>query len=290
MAMKIAPLSDALGAEVTGIDLRKPVSAADQVAMDDAFAEHLVLVVRDQDLTPAEYVAATKLFGEPTHQYFSDMIMEGQPEIIVLDSRDAPILPNGEPRLVGSGAWHTDHTNHEGPPKCTSLYAMVLPDEGGDTGIVNMRAGYAALPDEIKTRINDMQTLNVIEGSASPRPTSKLPTENKGKVDKGMLQPLVRSHPDCGDDALYFHPVKTEHVVGMSPEDSQVLLNELLNLTVKDEFIYRHKWRLGDMLIWDNRCSLHQAYQDYDLSQERLLHRVILKGERPFGPAMPLAS
>ncbi|MGY9107206.1 MAG: TauD/TfdA dioxygenase family protein, partial [Alphaproteobacteria bacterium] len=108
-------------------------------------------MVRDQDLTPAEYVAATKLFGEPTHQYFSDMIMEGQPEIIVLDSRDAPILPNGEPRLVGSGAWHTDHTNTPCPPKATVLYAIKLPSSGGTTGFANMRKAYAALPQEERT-------------------------------------------------------------------------------------------------------------------------------------------
>jgi taurine dioxygenase len=286
--MKITKLGENIGAEVTGIDLKQELDAETKDRLNHALTEHIALVVRDQAFEPEDYLRAVSIFGAPMQQHFTQYQLKDTPLVNYVSNRDA--YRGGTIPVVRGGGWHTDHTNHECPPKCTSLYAMVLPDEGGDTGIVNMRAGYAALPDEIKTRINDMQTLNVIEGSASPRPTSKLPTENKGKVDKGMLQPLVRSHPDCGDDALYFHPVKTEHVVGMSPEDSQVLLNELLNLTVKDEFIYRHKWRLGDMLIWDNRCSLHQAYQDYDLSQERLLHRVILKGERPFGPAMPLAS
>ncbi|MDA0655433.1 MAG: TauD/TfdA family dioxygenase [Proteobacteria bacterium] len=286
--MKITKLGENIGAEVTGIDLKQELDAETRDRLNHALTEHIALVVRDQAFEPEDYLRAVSIFGAPMQQHFTQYQLKGTPLVNYVSNRDA--YRGGTNPVVRGAGWHTDHTNHECPPKCTSLYAMVLPDEGGDTGIVNMRAGYAALPDDIKARINGMRTLNVIEGSASPRPTSKLPTENQGKVDKGMLQPLVRSHPDCGDDALYFHPIKTEHIVGMSPEESQALLNELLDLTVKDEFIYRHKWRLGDMLIWDNRCSLHQAYQDYDLSQERLLHRVILKGERPFGPAMPLAS
>jgi taurine dioxygenase len=275
--MKIAPLSDALGAEVTGIDLRKPVSAADQVAMDDAFAEHLVLVVRDQDLTPAEYVAATKLFGEPTHQYFSDMIMEGQPEIIVLDSRDAPILPNGEPRLVGSGAWHTDHTNTPCPPKATVLYAIKLPSSGGTTGFANMRKAYAALPQEERTQLDGMKTVNTLVENPD-----YISDEDREEFSKPCIHPLARTHPVSGDKAIWVGPVKVERIEGMEPEESRKFIDDLLERVVQPDVIYRHQWKKGDLLMWDNRAVLHKAFRDYDHTEGRVMQRVILEGDVPF--------
>ncbi|MBO44989.1 MAG: hypothetical protein CMM28_14825 [Rhodospirillaceae bacterium] len=283
--MKISKLTENIGAEVIDVNLKKEIDRGAKERLNQALTDNIVLVIRDQEFKPAEYLAAVSVFGEPMEQHFTQYQLKETPLVNYVSNRDA--YNGGTKPVVRGAGWHTDHTNHERPPKCTSLYAVVLPDEGGDTGVANMRAGYAALPDDMKRRINKLQTLNVIEGSASPRPTSKLPKEGKGKHDRGILQPLVRTHLECGENALYFHPIKTEHIVGMSPEESQMLLQELLELAVKDEFIYRHKWRLGDMLIWDNRCALHQAYQDYDLSQERVLHRVILHGERPFGPSMP---
>ena len=97
-----------------------------------------------------------------------------------------------------------------------------------------------------------------------------------------MLQPLVRTNPDNGTKALYFHPVKTENIVGMSAAESQALLNDLLERSVRDEFTYRHRWRKGDMLIWDNRAAMHRAHFDYDPEQHRLLYRVLVRGEVPF--------
>lgn len=287
--MKIKKLSEYIGAEITDIDLRQSPDQATRDRLNQALTDYIVLVIRDQEFEPEEYLEAVSIFGEPMMQHFTQYQLKDTPLVNFVSNRDA--YRGGTKPVVRGAGWHTDHTNHERPPKCTVLYPMVLPEAGGDTGVVNMRAGYAALPDEMKKRLQTMQTLNVIEGSASPRPTSKLPKEGEGVHDRGMVQPLVRTHPDCGEDALYFHPIKTEHIVGMNPDESQALLKELLELTVKEEFIYRHKWRMGDMLIWDNRCALHQAYQDYDLeNQERVLHRVILRGERPFGPSMPRAA
>jgi taurine dioxygenase len=283
--MKISKLTENIGAEVTDVNLKQEIDRDTKERLNQALTDNIVLVIRDQEFKPVEYLAAVSVFGEPMEQHFTQYQLKETPLVNYVSNRDA--YQGGTKPVVRGAGWHTDHTNHERPPKCTALYAVVLPDEGGDTGVVNMRAGYAALPDDMKRRINNLQTLNVIEGSASPRPTSKLPKEGNGKHDRGMLQPLVRTHLESGENALYFHPIKTEHIVGISPEESQILLQELLKLTVKDKFIYRHQWRAGDMLIWDNRCALHQAYQDYDLSQERVLHRIILKGERPFGPSMP---
>jgi taurine dioxygenase len=155
-----------------------------------------------------------------------------------------------------------------------------LPSSGGDTAIVNMRAGYEALPDALKRRIEGMKTVNVFQGSASARSGQSADAQEERKPEP-VLQPLVRTNPDNGTRALYFHPVKTENIAGMGPVESQALLDELLEHAVRPEFTYRHKWRKGDMLLWDNRAALHRAHFDYDPAEYRLLYRVLVRGELP---------
>jgi taurine dioxygenase len=178
--------------------------------------------------------------------------------------------------------WHTDHTNHVRPPKYTSLYAVALPSSGGNTNVVNMRAGYEALPEEMRQKIQGMKTVNVFQGSASARYSGQSADAQAEKNPEPVLQPLVRTHPESGTKALYFHPVKAENIVGMGAAESQALLTDLLERSVRDEFIYSHKWRKGDMLIWDNRAALHRASFDYDPDEYRLLYRVLVRGDVPF--------
>ena len=180
----------------------------------------------------------------------------------------------------GSG-WHTDHTNHVRPPKYTCLYAVSLPSAGGDTAVVNMRAGYEALPEPLRQRISGLKTVNVFQGSAAAIHSGQSAEAQVERKPEPVLQPLVRTNPDNGRKALYFHPVKTENIVGMTPQDSQALLDELLGYAVRDEYIYRHRWRRGDMLIWDNRAAMHRAHFDYDPDEFRLLYRVLVRGEVP---------
>jgi len=277
MVMKVTPLSDALGAEVTGIDLREPVSDADRKAMEDAFIEHLVLVVRDQELNPAQFVTATRLFGKPVHQYFSDMILEEQPEIIVIDSRDAPLLPNGEPRLVGSGAWHSDHTNTPCPPHATVLYAVELPSKGGDTGFANMHMAYDSLADDEKTKVDGMKTVNTLGESIN-----QVSAEDLEEFNKPCVHPLARTHPVTGKKAIYVGPVKVECIEGMEHTESRRYIDELQERVIQPDIIYRHHWKPGDLLMWDNRSVAHKAFRDYDHMEGRIMHRVILEGDVPF--------
>jgi taurine dioxygenase len=166
------------------------------------------------------------------------------------------------------------------PPKYTCLYAVSLPSSGGDTAVVNMRAGYEALPESLKQQIQGMKTVNVFQGSASPHSGQSADAQVEHKPEP-VLQPLVRTNPENGTKALYFHPVKAENIVGMSPAESQALLARLLEHAIRPEFIYRHKWRKGDMLLWDNRSALHRAHFDYDPDEYRLLYRVLVRGELP---------
>ncbi|HKA40528.1 MAG TPA: TauD/TfdA family dioxygenase [Burkholderiales bacterium] len=276
--MKVTRLTPHIGAEVTGIDLRNPVDAETRWRLNAALVDGVALVIRDQDLAPGQYLAAVSLFGEPMEQHFTQYALPGCPLVHEVSNRHTD---KAGKRVKHGDGWHTDHTNHVRPPKYTSLYAVALPSSGGDTAVVNMRAGYEALPDAIRQKIEGMKTVNVFQGSASARsgPSADAQAERKPEP---VLQPLVRTNPDNGTKALYFHPVKTENIVGMDAAESQALLNDLLQRAVQTEFIYRHKWRKGDMLIWDNRAALHRAHFDYDPGEHRLLYRVLVRGEVPF--------
>jgi taurine dioxygenase len=278
-SMKITRLTPHIGAEVTGIDLRAPLDEATRKRLNEAVVEHVALVIRDQDFTPEQYLAAVSLFGEPMEQHFTQYALPGCPLVHEVSNRHTD--KSGKRVKHGAG-WHTDHTNHVRPPKYTCLYAVSLPSSGGDTSVLNMRAGYEALPDEVKLRIEGMKTVNVFQGSASATYSGQSADAQAERKPEPVLQPLVRTNADNGKRALYFHPVKTENIVGMSPAESQALLDDLLARSVRDEFIYRHKWRKGDMLLWDNRAAMHRAHFDYDPNEYRLLYRVLVRGEVPF--------
>lgn len=276
--MNVTKLGPHIGAEVTGIDLREPVDDETRRKLNGAVVDNVALVIRDQRFTPQQYLAAVSLFGEPMDQHFTQYALPQCPLVHEVSNRHKD---KSGTRVKHGAGWHTDHTNHVRPPKYTSLYAVELPSSGGDTAVVNMRAGYEALPDAVKQKIGGMKTVNVFQGSASARYSGQSADAQAERKPEPVLQPLVRTNPDNGTKALYFHPVKTENIVGMSAQESQALLDDLLERSIRDEFIYRHKWRKGDMLIWDNRAAMHRAHFDYDPDEYRLLYRVIVRGELP---------
>jgi taurine dioxygenase len=276
--MKVTKLSPHIGAEVTGIDLRTEIGAEARRLLNAAVVENVALVVRDQEFTPQQYLAAVALFGEPMEQHFTQYALPDCPLVHEVSNRH--VDKSGKRVKHGEG-WHTDHTNHLRPPKYTCLYAVALPSKGGGTAVVNMRAGYEALPAETKQRIQGMQTVNVFQGSASGPRSGPSAEAQEARKPEPVLQPLVRTNPENGSKALYFHPLKTENIVGMNPAQSQSLLSELLQCAVRPEFTYIHQWRKGDMFLWDNRAALHRAQFDYDPNEYRLLYRVLVRGERP---------
>ena len=162
--MQVTKLSPLIGAEVTGLDLRNPVDADTRRRLNEAVVDNVALVIRDQDFTPEQYLAAVSLFGEPMDQHFTQYALPRCPLVHEVSNRHQD--KSGKRVKHGAG-WHTDHTNHVRPPKNTSLYAVALPSSGGDTAVVNMRAGYDALPGDIKQKIQGMKTVNVFQGSAS---------------------------------------------------------------------------------------------------------------------------
>ncbi len=281
--MKITKVKEHIGAIVTGIDLSRPVDAATQKKLYDAAVENVVLVIRGQaHLTPAQVQAAGELFGELMEDQNRMYLVDGFPLISVLDNfhKDS----QGNPAKVGTNStWHTDHTNQELPPKFTMLYAVAVPDKGGATSVCNSRAAYESLPEDLKQKITGMKTENTLISSARFKIANPdvLRAQLESKTPP-TVQPLVRTHPETGTRAVWFHKSKTEKIIGMTPEETQEFLQDLTDRITQPQFCYAHEYQKGDLLIIDDRASLHKAGFDYDHSQQRRLYRMLVRGDRPY--------
>ncbi len=278
--MKVAKLSQYFGAEITGIDLRNPVDDATRQQLVDILEENVALVIRGQEFTATQFLAAAALFGEIMEDQNRNFIIDGLPLVSVLSNRNKN--SEGKQAKVASNAtWHTDHTNQERPPKFTTLYPVELPDRGGGTSLYNMRMGFEELPEDLQKRLLGMKANTCLRGSAAKNgnpDTIKAQQEAKRPL---TVQPIVRTHPVNGSKAVWFHPSKTENIIGMGPEDTQEFLADLTQKAIKPEKVYVHEWKLGDMLIWDNRSAMHKAGFDYDPNQHRMLYRILVRGDRP---------
>lgn len=266
--LSVTKLHPSLGAEVSGVDLHGPVDADTKAALSAALSKHLVLVLRDQHFTPPQYLAVADAFGPLMRQHYSQHNMADHPDIGIILHRDGQ-----EPAAM----WHTDHTNRERPPKATLLYGVTVPQNGGETSIANMRAAFAALPDDEQRRLETLTTLNSIDAHR----TDVLP-EDREKYGKPVAHPLIRTHPEHGSKAVYFHITKAFQIEGMAPEASQTLMQDLLDRMMQPEVVYTHNWRKGDLLVMDNRATMHRAHGDYDRSQDRELWRLIVQAGRPY--------
>jgi len=275
--MRIRPLHACLGAEVTGIDLTRPTEGYVRQALYDALVDNIVLVIRGQSLTPDQLIVAAGHFGELLPDRDKREHVEGSDYVALLSSRKRDYGAYRR-RSVTEGPWHTDHTNTAYPPKFTCLYPVALPECGGGTEIVNMSAAYEALSAGRRAQIDRMRTVNTRAtglGSVAGGPL------NVGDAPTPVLHPLVRTHPERWTKAIWFHTGRTDCIEGMNAPDSQAFLKALLEEAIHPEFTYTHEWRMGDLLIVDNRSALYRACRDFDPSQHRALLRTMIKGDRP---------
>lgn len=277
--MRMQRLSDHTGVEVTGLDLRDPQSGETVAALNRAFSDHSVLVIRDQHLSPPQVLDAVQLFGPVFQQHNTRFALPDCPQIHYISNQD--FFPDGRRYIPGEG-WHTDHSNDTRPPKATVLHAVQLPDQGGDTQFANMAAAYDALPDRTKDRIAPLIAIHVYQNSHSARKLMGLSEANKERVPNAVLHPITRTHPETGRKAIYINPIRIEGILGLDHKEALPLLDELLEHATRPRFQYRHQWRPGDLTLWDNRCLLHKANGDYDHAQTRYLYRVMLQGSVPY--------
>jgi taurine dioxygenase len=273
----ITPLTYHTGAEVVGLDFTRPIDTETRRTLGRAFAKHHVLVMRDQHFTPDEFKVAAQVFGDLQQHDKKEHHVPGHPDVYYVSNDE---FVNGK-RIIPGETFHTDHSNHPRPPKATMLFAVELPSRGGDTQYVNMHDAYDDLPDATKRKIAGLKAVHVYQSKYSPRTLGKITEGSLSEVPPPGVHPLVRTHPENGRRALFLNPVRMESIVAMDDNDALALIDELMRHATQKRYEYRHQWRYGDWVLWDNRSVMHQANADYDMNERRYLYRLMLKGEVP---------
>ena len=273
----ITPLTNHTGAEVIGLDFTQPIDIETRVTLNRAFAERHVLVMRDQYFTPEQFKAAAQLFGELQPHDKRERHVAGHPDVEYISNDE---IVDGK-RIIPGETFHTDHSNHPRPPKATTLFAVELPTSGGDTQYVNMHDAYDDLAEDTKQKIEGLKAVHVYQSKYSPRLLGKISEESRRNLPPPGIHPLVRTHPENGRKALFLNPVRMESIIGMEDKQALALIDELMRHATQKKYEYRHRWRHGDWVLWDNRSVMHQANPDYDMTQRRYLYRLMLKGETP---------
>ena len=275
----LSPLSPVGGAEIRGIDLAAPFDDEVFDAIVDAFLEHHILAFRDQDLSKEAQLAFTRRFGEIEEHVGRLPNGRKYPLLHVIHNLDE----DGKPIRISGGNyfWHTDKSYHAVPSLLTMLHAVETPSEGGDTQFANMHVAWDALDPQTREEISDLRAVHSWE--ASRRNVGEPPaTEVQKRERPPVSHPMVRSHPVTGRKALYIGS-HTGHIEGRPKDEGHAYLNRLLRRATKADFIYTHKWRKGDLVLWDNRCLLHRAVANFDMeSERRVLHRTVVKGTVPY--------
>jgi taurine dioxygenase len=234
-----------------------------------------VLSFRDQWLDAPQMLAAVHIFGEVFPQHNAKFSVPEYPLVHYISNADT--LGNGKRYIPGEG-YHTDHSNAAAPPMATFLSAVKIPSMGGDTQFVDMVRAYQDLPDEIKARILGRRAIHVYQSSHSVRQLPQLAEGRRASVPEAVLQPLVLRHPNSGHLALYINPIRIEGILGMDDKEALPLLEQLLEHATQAQYQYRHVWKGGDFVMWDNRSLMHKANGDYDMNEERYLYRLMIKG------------
>jgi taurine dioxygenase len=281
--MKAVPLSPALGAVVRGVDVAAGVSETEMAFVRDTLHRHGVIVLRGQKLSPAQQVAFCNRLGALRVSFLADLAVEGVKELTIVSN----IVKDGKPiGLVDAGAlWHTDGSYLERPDMYTVLYAVQIPQRDGkplgDTLFLSTAAAYEALPEATRQRIDDARVVHSLAHHIEKKVEANFkapPVAKNAKPD--VVHPMVRTHPVTGRKCIYATEGHTKEVVGLAGSESRLLLEEVFAHVKRPEFLYRHKWQVGDLLIWDNCSTQHLAITDYgDLP--RRLHRAGIEGPVP---------
>jgi taurine dioxygenase len=276
--LEIHPIAGALGAEIAGVDLSRPLDDATVAAIRRAWLEHLVIFFRDQALPPAGFLAFARRFGEPIEYPFVKGLDEF-PEIIA-------VLKLAHERVNFGGIWHSDTTYLDVPPMASMLVAREVPPAGGDTLFANMYLAYEALSDTMRRLLDGLTAINS-SAAADVSRTREDRIKDSARADARKeyvsAHPVVRVHPETGRRALYVNVAHTVGIEGMTREESAPLLQFLFRHQVRPEFTCRFRWRPGSLAFWDNRCAQHNAINDYP-NHRRLMHRITLAGDKPVGP------
>jgi taurine dioxygenase len=281
-AIDVIPTGAALGAEVRGVDL-KSVDAAPFAAIEAAWHAHQVLLFRGQSLGDRDLIAFSRRFGDldwAPVQESGRRFVEGLPEIYIVSN----VKVNGEPigsLGAGEAVFHTDMSYLETPPIASMLYAIEVPPTGGNTSFCSMYAVYEALPDDLKRRLAGLRIKHDGTYNSGGYVREGVTPSDDPRTSPGAVHPLVCTHPDTGRRMLYLGRRRNAYIPDLELAASESLLDELWSYMARRQFAFEHVWRVGDLVLWDNRCTMHRR-DPFDDAARRIMHRTQIKGaQRP---------
>ena len=282
--LQVRPLNPALGAEVRGVDMRQPMDEATFKEVHDAWMQYLVLVFPEQHVTDEEHVNFTRGLGEP--EIFHQAIIKSKRvreifRVANVDD-DGNLMPPDHPtvrQLSLAQSWHTDSSYRKIPCIGALLHGVEVSRTGGETEFTNMYKVYEALPELLKRQVEGRKARHNFEHMHTLQPLKPLTPEERAAMPP-VWQPLVRIHPVTKRKSLYISPIYNDEVEGMPPAEGRNLIAELAEFAGQPQFVYRHRWEPDDVLMWDNRCTMHQVTA-FDPRERRVMHRTTIVGDAP---------
>jgi taurine dioxygenase len=278
-SLTMRPLSPVMGVEISGIDVSQPIDAATFAAIHDAFLRHLLVCFPGQKLDQTQHVAFSRRFGDLQVHVLDQYRSPTHPEIYVLSNVKKTGETTGEHPDKGTLVWHSDLSFQSRPALATMLYGIEVPKVGGDTLYANTYAAYDALPESMRKRIAGLRAIHDLDASRQ-RAGAPPMTEKQRQEAPPVEHPLVRTHPESGRKCLYIshHAMR---IANMPEAEGVALLEELMAHATQPQFVYAHRWKQGELVMWDNRCTMHKA-TGYDAKGERrVMNRTVVKGDLP---------
>jgi taurine dioxygenase len=274
----VKPLSGGLGAQVTGIDVSAPIGAAVAGFLYRAFLDHRLLCFPGAPLPPVAFGKFAGIFGTPMRQVLRDKRHRAAPEVSVLDTTFRAGQA-ADKTALRAASWHTDGSHFPVPYKATLLHAHAVPATGGKTRFCDMYAAYNALPGDLKQRIDGLFGVHCHDTRRAKAQSADREELQALGVAGTVTHLLARPHPETGRKALFFSSNRLDRIEGLDRSDSDALLDTLYAHADQAAFHYAHAWRVGDIVVWDNRCLMHAVTNDYPVGQERIMLRAMIKGE-----------
>lgn len=276
---EVVPCAGPLGARIEGLDRGRAGEPETAALLNRALAEHLLVVVPGECMTPDQTLAFSRAFGTPRTQLLRYKRTGDVPQVSVMVST---LMADGstDKTAIRAEDWHTDDSYFAVPAKATLLHAIEIPSRGGATWFCNMHSVYEALPEAVRRRIDGLRAVHGYDTPrARNRPSPRTPEEIAETPD--VEHPLVRTHPETGRKALYLNPNRLDRIVGLERAESDALLDALAEEARKPEHHFGHTWTRGDIVIWDNRATMHRVVIDYPEGEPRVMQRVLIEGEKP---------
>jgi alpha-ketoglutarate-dependent taurine dioxygenase len=275
--MRVVPMKAALGAEVHGVDLRA-IDEGTFANIHRAWLDHQVLLFRDQRLTDEELVAFSRRLGdldEAPVQETGKRFVDGHPEIYVISNVVQDGVPIGS-LGAGEAVWHTDMSYLSNPPKASVLYALEVPPSGGDTSFCSMYAAWEQLPEALRVRADGLRVKHDGTYNSGGYVRQGVTPTDDPRTAPGTLHPLVYVHPETGRRALYLGRRRNAYLEGLPLDESEALLDDIWAEATRETWTWRHHWRAGDLVLWDNRCTMHRR-DAFDPASRRVMHRTQIK-------------